>query len=96
MNRRGFLGSILAAAAAPAIVRAESLMRIIVPSDEIILPGWMETASLAAARPAISTILGAGGFSVGDLITISGFKGLLRVTHVMGSEAAVSEWAVRS
>lgn len=33
MNRRGFLGSILAAATAPAIVRADSLMRI-VPRDE--------------------------------------------------------------
>lgn len=29
MNRRGFLGSILAAAVAPAIVRADSLMRIV-------------------------------------------------------------------
>ena len=36
MNRRGFLGSILAAAAAPAIVRADSLMRI-VPVDTIAL-----------------------------------------------------------
>lgn len=32
MNRRGFLQSILVAAAAPAIVRADSLMRII-PRD---------------------------------------------------------------
>ncbi len=29
MNRRGFLGSILAACAAPAIVRADALMRIL-------------------------------------------------------------------
>lgn len=29
MNRRGFLGSILAACAAPAIARADSLMRIV-------------------------------------------------------------------
>lgn len=35
MNRRGFLGSILALGAAPAIVRAESLMRIIAPSQEL-------------------------------------------------------------
>jgi hypothetical protein len=34
-NRRGFLGSIFAAAAAPAIVRAESLMKIYVPPQEI-------------------------------------------------------------
>lgn len=32
MDRRGFIGSILAAATAPAIVRADSLMRI-VPRD---------------------------------------------------------------
>lgn len=36
MNRRGFLGSILAAAAAPAIVRADSLMRI-VPAETSVL-----------------------------------------------------------
>lgn len=37
MNRRGFLQSCLALAAAPAIVRAESLMKIWVPPQEIIL-----------------------------------------------------------
>lgn len=36
MDRRGFLGSILALGAAPAIVRADSLMRII-PLDAPIL-----------------------------------------------------------
>lgn len=36
MNRRGFLGSILAAASAPAIVSASSLMSISVP--KLILP----------------------------------------------------------
>jgi hypothetical protein len=38
ISRRGFLGAMLAAAAAPAIVRADSLMRIVVPKQEIILP----------------------------------------------------------
>lgn len=38
MNRRGFLAGILAACAAPAIVRADSLMRI-VPMDAPILLG---------------------------------------------------------
>lgn len=43
MKRRGFFGAIIAAAAAPAIVRAESLMpitapKIIMPSMEIITP----------------------------------------------------------
>ena len=37
-NRRGFLGSIFAAAAAPVFVRAESLMKIYVPPQEILLP----------------------------------------------------------
>ena len=36
MNRRGFLGSILAACAAPAIVRADSLMRIVPRETEVI------------------------------------------------------------
>lgn len=35
MNRRGFLGSILAACAAPAIVRADALMRV-VPVDTVL------------------------------------------------------------
>lgn len=38
MNRRSFLGSILAAAAAPAIVRADSLMRI-VPREMTLMTG---------------------------------------------------------
>ena len=37
-SRRGFLAAMFAAAAAPAIVRAESLMKIVVPKQEIILP----------------------------------------------------------
>lgn len=36
MNRRSFLGSILAAAVAPAIVRADSLMRI-VPRETVLI-----------------------------------------------------------
>lgn len=43
MNRRGFLGSILALGAAPAIVRADSLMRIVPVQSTILLPGaWRE------------------------------------------------------
>lgn len=38
MNRRGFLGSILALGAAPAIVSATSLMPIWVPADEVVVP----------------------------------------------------------
>lgn len=38
MNRRGFLKAMLAAAAAPAFVKAESLMKLYVPPQEIIIP----------------------------------------------------------
>jgi hypothetical protein len=37
MDRRGFLGAMLAAASAPAIVRAESLMKIAVPKEKKLL-----------------------------------------------------------
>lgn len=36
MQRRSFLGAMLAAAAAPAIVRSESLMRIYTPPQKIL------------------------------------------------------------
>lgn len=38
-TRRGFLGALLAAAAAPAIVRADSLMKIVAPRQGLILWG---------------------------------------------------------
>lgn len=41
MNRRGFLGFILAAAVAPAIVRADSLMRIVPIETAILMPDEM-------------------------------------------------------
>lgn len=37
--RRGFLHAILAAGMAPAVVKASSLMRIVVPSTTILRPG---------------------------------------------------------
>ena len=46
MNRRGFLGSILASGTAPAIVRIESLMKvsgIIIPLYEVIIPNSRNT-----------------------------------------------------
>lgn len=42
MNRRNFLAAMLAACAAPAIVRADSLMRIAVPRQELTLPKFGE------------------------------------------------------
>lgn len=44
MTRRGFLGTILAASAAPALVRADSLMKIITPAQGLILPLGMTGA----------------------------------------------------
>ena len=38
MNRRGFLGAMLAAGTAPALVRAESLMKLWVPPQELVSP----------------------------------------------------------
>ena len=38
MDRRSFLSSILALAAAPAIVRADSLMRIVPVEAEVLVP----------------------------------------------------------
>jgi hypothetical protein len=43
MNRRGFLGAILAAGAAPAIIQAENAMRLWVPRQTLITGeiGWV-------------------------------------------------------
>lgn len=44
MDRRGFLGAILASAVAPAIVRADSLMRI-VPRETLVLQRFVVSFS---------------------------------------------------
>lgn len=49
LNRRSFIGSILALGAAPAIVRADSLMRI-VPRDTVL---WLHGRTFGADRPTI-------------------------------------------
>lgn len=54
MNRRGFLGSILALGAAPAIVRADSLMRI-VPRETLLLPFSLEPLAINYA-PALEAM----------------------------------------
>lgn len=48
MDRRGFIGSILVACAAPAIVRADSLMRI-VPVNTTILPAGTVSLKVTGA-----------------------------------------------
>ncbi len=40
MDRRGFMGAILAGCAMPAIVRAESLMRMVVRPSGLIVPSY--------------------------------------------------------
>lgn len=44
ITRRTFLKGILAAGAAPAICKAENLMKIQVPKRQLILPEWVENA----------------------------------------------------
>lgn len=51
MNRRGFLAGILAAGAAPAIVKAESLMKIIVPPEKKILIGTYHAMEYSHPKP---------------------------------------------
>jgi hypothetical protein len=45
MNRRGFLGSILALGAAPAVVRAENIMRLWVPREPTT---WIDASLIQA------------------------------------------------
>jgi hypothetical protein len=64
MNRRGFLGSILALGAAPAIVRADSLMRV-VPVDTLVFNSAemvidiTPTVDFTVAPPNLSEIISA-------------------------------------
>lgn len=51
ISRRGFLGAMLAAAAAPAFVKADSLMPIFVPKAKIILPPTLEIACPNGLEP---------------------------------------------
>ena len=67
MNRRGFLSGILASTAAPAIVRADSLMKIVVPQQG--LEPWQLWTSwwVDRARAQDMTVIyrrTAGGFLV--------------------------------
>lgn len=53
MNRRSFLQSCLALAAAPAIVRADSLMRIVPRDLTLLMPWQQEIASLIGCTRAV-------------------------------------------
>lgn len=84
-SRRGFLGAILAAAAAPAIVKAGVLMpvrpRIIVPPRKIVVYEG-----------------GAHGLRNGDIITMSGVYApdgslqRLRIKHMTQHTYALEAW----
>jgi DMSO reductase anchor subunit len=54
MNRRSFLASILALGAAPAIVRADSLMRVVARETEIVVPTVNEVAMFAHGNRLLS------------------------------------------
>lgn len=47
VTRRNFLAGMLAAASAPAIVKAENMMKIFVPKQEIIIPSFSRGAPTA-------------------------------------------------
>lgn len=72
MNRRSFIGSILALSSAPAIIRADSLMRI-VPREPWFLVGERgpEIMTFEAARKVADEIM----WQEGDVITISWLLG---------------------
>jgi len=71
MNRRGFLQSILAIGAAPAIVRAESLMKLWVPPQGLLaerpLPRVMRSHDFTNAvftRSTTATMMGVDGILI--------------------------------
>lgn len=72
MNRRGFLGAMLAACAAPAVIRSGVLMpiragEIIMPGDEIELPDWLKVG-------ASQTVSAGAGLIAGDVFTMAGVR----------------------
>lgn len=86
MNRRGFLGAILAGCAAPAIVRADALMRVVPLGTDVltldtirrgaaILDGamWVPADDWASALRD-TYVEGAGAVRVGEIGRIEGFR----------------------
>lgn len=64
MNRRGFMGTMLALGAAPAIVRADSLMRIVPREAGIFVPSLMD-------RYESGTCAEGTYVRIGNIVTIS-------------------------
>ena len=82
MNRRSFMSAIFALGAAPAIVRADSLMRIVVPKPAQLL-----------AFGGMTTTLGGNSLLTIEMIT----REALRILHAQGAfvGAINDEYAVR-
>jgi hypothetical protein len=78
MNRRGFLGAILVAASAPAIVRAQSLMPT---RSGVLVP---ERTTIWKPKPYIARINGTHGLRAGDFIQIAGVAGTFLVAERPG------------
>jgi hypothetical protein len=94
MNRRGFLGAMLAACAAPAIVRAGVLMPV---KQAIVLPGDnrfydADTPWDEAPRQRTITTLG-GDLKPGDFFTIAGVAGTFAVQEILSSTRSVIKLA---
>lgn len=71
MNRRGFLGAILAAAAAPAIVRSGILM----PVHEIIVPDWLHKTPEGVLSEAVEVMTrGTVQLEDGRVLTIGALR----------------------
>lgn len=98
-TRRGFLGAMLAACAAPAIVRADSLMRVIPLDTEILLPPDPVKEFLKAADELLAqaSVIQTSGHNLlpGDLFTIAGWAGsIFRVTTIISDSSLVLEPAL--
>lgn len=76
-TRRGFLGALLTAAAAPAIVRAGSLMPIYVPAQRIVTP-LLFNGGLMWQDAAMTLPVTAVGQPVGAVERIGLFDGVWR------------------
>lgn len=105
-TRRSFLGAMLAACAAPAIVRADSLMRVIPVETEILLPEptprldivtQAEPDGITTRDGSRLTISGNHRLMPGDVISIAGVVGaagaqLFRITAVgRGTELVIAQ-----
>jgi hypothetical protein len=84
-TRRGFLATVLTLAAAPAIVRASSLMPV-----RMLEPGY-DLAALRKARSLLNA-----RWAIGDVFTVSGYPGqwvVASISERRDSIGGVSPWS---